>query len=316
MFQNINQGFNTVFKPNRLSIGLVVPLEHYPTSPVPTMQNQLARIKLAETLGFSSVWLRDVPFNVPSFGDAGQLHDPFVYLGYLAAHTSKIALGVGSIILPVRHPAHIAKSAASADVLSNGRLILGIASGDRPSEYPAMNLPFEDRGAKFRESYAYIRNMSEAYPSFSNLHGSLRGDMDILPKPTAGKLPLLITGASQQSPDWIANHGDGWITYPRNTSTQDRIISEWRMRVKDAGKDDKPAMQPLYVDLAANPYEKVTPIHLGIRSGTVPLLEHLKSLEAIGINHIALNLRFNRLNIEETLERLAKDVLPHFDYKG
>ena len=81
---------------------------------------------------FPPFWLRDVPFNVPSFGDAGQVFDPFVYLGYLAAGTKDIALGVSSIILPLRHPAHVAKAAASADQLSDGRLILGVASGDRP----------------------------------------------------------------------------------------------------------------------------------------------------------------------------------------
>ena len=70
--------------------------------------------KLAESLGFSAVWLRDVPFNVPSFGDAGQVFDPFVYLGALAASTRRIALGVASIVLPLRHPAHVAKAAASS----------------------------------------------------------------------------------------------------------------------------------------------------------------------------------------------------------
>ena len=133
-FLPINRGYNSVFRPNRLSLGLVSPLEGYAAGPVPEMTRHIARVQLAEQLGFSAVWLRDVPFNVPSFGDAGQVYDPFVYLGFLAARTEKIALGVASIILPLRHPAHVAKAAASADALSGGRLILGIASGDRPAE--------------------------------------------------------------------------------------------------------------------------------------------------------------------------------------
>lgn len=75
--------------------------------------------------------------------------DPFVYIGFLADQTKRIALGIASIILPLRHPAHVAKAAASADVLSGGRLILGVASGDRPEEYPALNVPFTDCGALF-----------------------------------------------------------------------------------------------------------------------------------------------------------------------
>ncbi len=311
-FQSINRGYNSVFRPNRLSLGLVVPIENYSTSPVPTMVRHLERIQLAEELGFSAIWLRDVPFNVPSFGDAGQTYDPFVYLGLLAGQTKQIALGVASIILPLRHPAHVAKAAATVDVLSGGRLILGVASGDRPEEYPALNLPFGDRGARFRDSFDYIRQMGEATPTFSNPYGNPKGGIDMLPKPTAGKLPLLITGGSQQDPEWIAQNGDGWMVYPRAAPLQAKFIDDWQARVEVAGLPAKPVMQPLYVDLAADPQALPQAIHLGFRLGTNYLRSHLKSLEEIGVNHVALNLRFNQADIETTLKRLANDVLPDF----
>ena len=311
-FQPINRGYNSVFRPNRLSLGLVVPIETYAQGPVPTMTRHIERIQLAEELGFSAVWLRDVPFNVPSFGDAGQTYDPFVYLGLLAGQTERIALGVASIILPLRHPAHVAKAAATADVLSGGRLIMGVASGDRPEEYPALNVPFGDRGARFRESFNYIRHMGEAAPTFENTYGSLSGSMDMLPKPTSGNLPLLITGGSQQAPEWIARNGDGWMTYPRNTVVQAQIIRDWQARVEAASGSAKPVMQPLYVDLTEDPDTPPKPIHLGFRLGANPLRAYLKSLEQIGINHVALNLRFNQVDIETILKRLANDVLPDF----
>ncbi|MEM9172141.1 MAG: LLM class flavin-dependent oxidoreductase, partial [Pseudomonadota bacterium] len=128
-FRSINTAYQAVFQPRKLSLGLVVPIEAYPNRATPMLHAHLERVMLAERLGFSAVWLRDVPFNVPSFGDAGQMLDPFVYLGALAMHTSTIGLGVSSIILPLRHPAHVAKAAMSADALSNGRLLLGVASG-------------------------------------------------------------------------------------------------------------------------------------------------------------------------------------------
>lgn len=309
-FRTINNGFNTTFRPNRLSLGLVVPLEHYPHSPVPTLEHHLERVKLAEQLGFAAVWLRDVPFNVPSFGDAGQTFDPFVYLGFLAAQTSCIALATGSIILPLRHPAHVAKAAASVDVLSAGRLIMGIASGDRPDEYPALNMSFEDRGDRFRECYAYIRRMATDRPAFSNQHGQLNGGIDMLPKPTVGRVPMLITGGSRQNPQWIAENGDGWITYPRNVQTQQQIIDGWRGRMQQAGIADKPVSQSLYIDLTGNPDDEPRPIHLGFRSGTKALLTYLKSLQTIGVNHVAINLRFNQADIEQTLQRLADEIMP------
>lgn len=311
-FQPINRAYNSTFRPNRLSLGVVVPLESYTTGPVPSMTRHLERAQLAEELGFSAIWLRDVPFNVPSFGDAGQMFDPFVYLGLLAAQTERIALGVASIVLPLRHPAHVAKAAASVDVLSGGRLILGVASGDRPEEYPALNLPFADRGARFRDSFDYIKCMTETFPAFENTYGSPDGNMDMLPKPTSGKLPLLITGGSQQDPDWIACNGEGWITYPRDIEAQEKIICGWRARVKAFGGPDKPAVQSLYIDLVNDDDAPAQPIHLGFRSGVNHLRAYLKSLEEIGINHVALNLRFNQADIETTLKHLADTILPDF----
>jgi luciferase-type oxidoreductase len=301
-----------VFQAGRLSIGLVVPIETYSSGPVPDMKQHIERVQLAETLGFSAVWLRDVPFNVPSFGDAGQVFDPFVYLGALATQTSRIALGVASIVLPLRHPAHVAKAAATADALSNGRLILGIASGDRPDEYPALNLPFGRRGELFRESYEYIRQMEFDRPRFANSFGHIGGDIDMLPKPVGGKLPLLVTGSSQQENKWIAENGDGWMSYPRPAGTQSQLITEFRARIEAAGGTDKPVMEPLYLDLAADADTQPTPIHLGIRTGINHLRNYLVTRQHIGVNHVALNLRFNRANIESTLATLADEIIPEF----
>ncbi|MEM7180701.1 MAG: LLM class oxidoreductase [Spirochaetota bacterium] len=311
-FPSINKGYNSTFRPNRLSIGLVVPLENYTNSPIPNMQHHIRRLQLAEELGFSAIWLRDIPFHVESFGDAGQTYDPFVYLGLLAGQTKQIALGVASIILPLRHPAHIAKAAASIDVLSEGRLILGIASGDRPEEYPALNKDFELRGKRFRESYAYIRKMAESRANFDNAYGSPSFAMDMLPKPTSGKLPLLITGGSQQSMDWITENGDGWMLYPRSILPQKQIIRDWRERSRAKGIANRPVVQPLYIDLASDPREQPQAIHLGLRLGVYHLLTYLESLQEIGVNHIAFNLRFNQSGIEETMKVLAKEVLVEF----
>ncbi|ASJ74001.1 LLM class oxidoreductase [Granulosicoccus antarcticus] len=311
-FESINAGFDNVFKTNRLSLGLVVPIETYAHSPVPTLNDHLERVQLAEALGFSAVWLRDVPFNVPAFGDAGQQFDPFVYLGYLAAQTRRITLGVASMVLPLRHPAHTAKAAASVDALSGGRLVLGIASGDRPEEYPALDIPFEERGARFRDSVDYIRNMASDSPRFTNPLGQVRGDMDMLPKPVGARLPLLITGGSQQDPEWIARNGDGWMTYPRSIVQQSQVVGDYQARIAAASGKPKPVMQPLYVDLVENPDTPLSPIHLGFRTGVHALRAYLQSLETIGVNHVALNLRFNQSAIEPALQILADELLPDF----
>ncbi|WP_371154982.1 LLM class oxidoreductase [Jannaschia sp. 2305UL9-9] len=311
-FAPLNRAYNAVFQPDRLSIGLVVPLDAHGRDPVADMSRHVERAQLADTMGFSALWLRDVPFNVPSFGDAGQGFDPFVYLGALSMATSDIALGVASVVLPLRHPAHVAKAAASADVLSDGRLLLGVASGDRPEEYPALNMTFPDRGERFRDSVDYIRAMGAPYPTFDNRHGAVAGTIDMLPKPTGDRLPLLITGGSQQSPDWVARNGDGWMTYPRDTASQGRVVSDYRGRIAEAGLPDKPVMQSLYVNLLDDPDAPARPIHLGFQSGSGFLRRYLTDLRALGINHVAINLRFNSAGIETTMKRLADDILPDF----
>ena len=83
-------------------------------------------------------------------------------------------------------------------------------------------------------------------------------------------------------------------------------------RVKGAGGPDKPVSQSLYIDLTEDPDTPPQPIHLGFRSGANHLRAYLVSLQEIGVNHVAINLRFNQADIETTMKRLADDILPDF----
>ena len=312
-FESINRGYNTVFKANQLSIGIVIPIENYAQSPVPTMKDHLKKVQLVEQLGFKALWVRDVPFNVPSFGDAGQTFDPFTYLGYVAGQTSEIALAVGSIALPLHQPVHIAKAATTVDQLSDGRLILGVASGDRPDEYPAMGIDFESRGELFRESFSYIRKAQEGFPVLKDNHfGDLNGQIDILPKAVGHKIPILVTGHSRQSIEWIGEHADGWMYYPRNLYMQEHNIIDWRAATTKAENTHKPFMQPLHIDLMKDDDFQPQHIRLGFRIGVKYLIEYLQHLKALGVNHVGINLRFNSRGMEETLEQLAREVLSSF----
>lgn len=102
-----------VFKPGKLTFGLIAPFKGYPDTPIPDVHDLGETARLAEKAGFAALWIRDVPFYDPRFGDVGQGLDPFVTLGYLAAKTKKIALGTAGIIAPLREPIHIAKATAT-----------------------------------------------------------------------------------------------------------------------------------------------------------------------------------------------------------
>jgi len=306
-----NQGYEKMFAPDQLTLGVFFAIESYSGS-IPKMENQVELAKRAETLGFAALWFRDVPLHDPNFGDVGQIYDPWVYLGYIAAHTSRIALATGSIVFPLRHPIHLAKAAASIDTLSGGRLVLGIASGDRPVEYPAFNIDFDTRGERFRETLHYFREaLGKSFPTIDSPLGKLNR-VDLIPKPYGEDIPILITGHSQQSLEWIAENGDGWITYPRSLEHQTTLINNWRELTKDVAGGFKPFSQSLYIDLLEDPDAAPEPIHLGFKSGRKYLSEFLGASREAGVNHIVLNLKYGSRPAADVLEEIGQDVLPAF----
>ena len=300
-----------IARPNKLSLGLVFPIEAYQGS-IATMKNQEFLGKRAEELGFSALWFRDVPFNDPNFGDAGQLYDPWVYMAHIMNHTKRIALASGSIILPIRHPAHIAKSLQSLQALSNGRIILGIASGDRPLEYPAFNQDINHKSDLFRDAFFYLKSLLGDFPTYeSKYFGKLDGRLDLLPK-SKHSTPLLVTGHSGQSLNWIAEHADGWLYYPRNFYMLEHMMNDWKSALDQTKQSWKPFMQSLYIDLVQNEDAPPSPIHLGIRTGSNYLIKYLKLLETHQVNHVILNLKYSSRPAEIVVEELGNKILPHF----
>lgn len=303
--------FSNVLRKGKLSLGLVFPLEAYSGS-IAKMLNQEKLAKRVEQLGFKALWFRDVPFNDPSFGDAGQLYDPWIYMTHIMNHTQQIALATGSIILPLRHPVHTAKSINSLQVLSNGRLLLGVASGDRPIEYPAFNQNLENKSALFRDSFFYIKALQGDFPKHqSKFYGSINGGIDLLPK-YHQKTPMFVTGHSGQSLDWIAQHADGWLYYPRDFRTLQLIMERWKEALTKVEEGWKPFMQSLYVDLSKDSKASPRPIHLGFKSGTEYLNAYLKLLESHGVNHVILNLKYGSRSAEEMIEEIGEMVIPNF----
>lgn len=309
-------GFRRMFAPGRLTVGMLFPIEAY-KGDVPSMQGQVELARLVERLGFAALWFRDVPLRDPDFGDVGQIYDPWVYLGFILAQTQDIALATGSIVLPLRHPLHIAKAAASVDRLSNGRLVMGIASGDRPAEYPAFAVDFATRGERFRDTLRYFRAATEAeFPAIETPLGRLDG-LDLLPKPSAGHIPVLVTGHSQQELPWIAEHADGWLYYPRSISRQEQSIKEWReLTRRYCPGTFKPFAQSLYVDLTDDPNAEPEPIHLGFKMGRNLLIDLLRQLREVGVNHVAINLKYSSRPAAEVLDEIGREVLPLFPANG
>lgn len=303
-------GSNRTYQQEELTLGLFFPLEAYKKSvPIMDLEDQIKLAKRAEEGDFAALFVRDVPLNDPCFGDVGQMYDPWIFLSHIAAHTKKIALGTASAITSFTHPLALAKSAASFDKISNDRLLFGLATGDRPIEFDAFDINREDRAEIFRESVSVMRDVwANTCPTIETKHVRLNGVTDLLPKPNQGDIPIHVTGFSGQSLEWIAEHGDGWVSYPRNPAQQKELIADYRALTNTF----KPFSQSLYIDLSDNPNEEPTLQHLGFRSGHKYLIDYLYTLEQIGVNHVMFNIKNAKRPAADIIQELAEEVVPHF----
>ncbi|MCH1918737.1 TIGR03571 family LLM class oxidoreductase [Shewanella sp. A3A] len=312
MYANLSEApasFRRVFTPGQLSIGILTPLEAYPESPFPTLADHQRIAKLTEDAGIASIWLRDVPFYDPNFGDAAQMLDPLVYAGFLAAATKEITLGTAGIVLPLREPISVAKQTASLDLLSNQRFVLGLSTGDRPVEYPAFGVDFESRGELYREGVEYIRYLQQqSFPRVQTTHyGKLNGNLDLYPK-MPQRLPIMAVGRSRQPIEWLANNVDAWIW----SVDDDNAITDIIASLKQAAGD---GLAPAYgyatfFDLDENPHAPYQRFYNVVRIGRNALIERLQRHRDLGVQHIALNMKPSSRPAEAVIEELGNYVIP------
>jgi probable F420-dependent oxidoreductase len=167
----------------------------------------------AEELGLDSVWTHDHVFNVGHVLErigGRPYYEPLTMLSYVAARTTRITLGTSVLVLPYHNPIRLAKTAATLDVLSGGRLILGVGVGSIEQEIAALGHAFEERGAFSDEAIAVMRALwSQEDPRFEGKWSRFSG-MKFAPKPIQRPIPIVIGGISRPAIRRAARLGDGW----------------------------------------------------------------------------------------------------------
>ncbi|MEU7852286.1 TIGR03619 family F420-dependent LLM class oxidoreductase [Nonomuraea sp. NPDC049141] len=207
------------------SIGL-----HMPNGFAAADRQGAARVaKLAESLGYESLWTADhVVLPSPRVDGSplepdAPLLDAVVSLAFLAAHTERILLATGIIVLPQRDPLVLAKQLASVDVLSGGRLIFGVGAGYLEPELRALGVPMPDRGSRVEEHLAAIRSLwQDDKPAFDGRHVSFK-DVDAYPRPLQRPVPVVIGGhtpAAHRRAAALADGWYGWMLGLRGTAAQ------------------------------------------------------------------------------------------------
>lgn len=302
-----NRAYEQVFVPGRLTVGLMTPMQGQPGA-LADLDLAQQQARLADALGFAALWTRDVPLMIPqgSANETAALDDPFLWLAALAAVTQDIVLASGAIVLPLRHPLHVAKAALTLDRISHGRLLLGVGSGDRPEEFARFGADLETRDLAFREHWAAVRAALEPGPGA----GAEEGQCRVLPPPQA-RIPMIAVGSARQSLQWIAEHADGWASYHREEDRQKGRIALWQMAQDQRSPGlRKPFIQSVQLDLLDDPAAPAEAIELGLRTGRHALAAYLERMRELGVAHILFNLHRGPRPVEDVLRELGEHILP------
>jgi probable F420-dependent oxidoreductase len=170
----------------------------------------------AERAGFHGLSLTEHPVPGARWLHAGghQTLDPFVGLGYVAAVTSELRLLTHVCVAPYRNPLLLAKTAATVDKLSGGRMILGIGTGYHKAEFFALGVDFDERNALFDEALEVVPMHWKGDPfSYEGRHFSAR-DVMARPRPVQDPIPIWIGGNAKVSRRRAAERADGWMPMP------------------------------------------------------------------------------------------------------
>ena len=187
----------------------------------------------AEALGYDDVWVNDhlvVPADAP-YPPNPSFYEPVVTLTWAAAATRRVRLGTSVLVLPLRHPVHLAKELATLDLLSGGRLILGAGVGWLEGEFAALGVPAKERGARTDESIEILRRCWHDNPIDYRGH-KVPTQMEMiraLPQP-GRRIPIWIGGISRQAIARAVRLGDGWHAIRLTPEELGPIVEDLRRR--------------------------------------------------------------------------------------
>jgi probable F420-dependent oxidoreductase len=198
-----------------------------------TYPDGAARVaRAAEAAGFDSLWggehvfLTDPQVPPSPLAPGDRIVDPIVALAFAAAHTSRIRLGTGIIILPQRNPLVLAKELATLDVLSNGRLIVGIGVGYLEPEFRALGAPFAERGRVADEYLAAMRAIwTDARPAYRGRFAAFEG-VQAHPQPVQKPTPPIVIGGHTPAAFRRAvEQGHGWYGFALDRDAAGKCIA-------------------------------------------------------------------------------------------
>jgi probable F420-dependent oxidoreductase len=261
-------------------------------------------------LGLDSVWASDHVFNVgyvlERIGNR-PYYDPLTILTYVAAKTERIALGTSVLVLPYHQPMRLAKAAATLDVISGGRLLLGVGVGVIEQELNAMGSPYAERGAITDETIDILKRLwTEDEPSHQGKRYQFSG-MKFSPKPVQKPhIPLIIGGVSRSAIRRAARVGNGWHPTAMPPEELRDAMHDLAQETRAAGRSEAEVPVSISLPMQGGRAGRYT-------LGTEPaeMVEKLQAFQRLGVHTVVVSpYSGDAQAMERGLEVLARDVIP------
>lgn len=202
-------------------------------------------------------------------------HEPLVLFGYLAGQTTTLELVTAVLILPQRQTALVAKQAAEVDLLSGGRLRLGVGVGWNDVEYVGLNENFNNRGARSEEQITLLRALwAEPEITFDGRWHKIE-NAGINPLPPRRSIPVWIGGYSEATLKRVGQLGDGWFPWLPPSDDMRAQIERVHKYAHEAGRD--PA------EIGLEPQLSLTRVPEGQREG------YVRGWQELGATHLCIN---------------------------
>ena len=269
--------------------------------------------KRAEELGFDSVWVNHHILNVGYIFDrlgSKPYYDAITVLTWVAAHTERVRLGTTVLVLPYLNPLVLAKTLATVDVMSKGRLNVGVGVGALKPESDALGSTFETRGRYADESIKIMRELWESEdPEFDGEFFSFSG-VKFSPKPIQKPgPPILIGGASRAALRRVATLGDGWHPIRQSIADLKQNIATIHSLAEEAGRD--PSEITVTVRTELDVLDSRSDVTESSMIGTADQLRAtIEQYEEIGVSELVLSVSTDDVErIQRTQDRFAAQVI-------
>ena len=264
----------------------------------------------AEQLGFDSVWVSDhiVYPDTPELASSNTIFEPLAVLSYLAGITRRVRLGTSVLVAPHRHPIVAAKTMATIDVLSGGRLLPCFGTGGIQGEFEALGLPWRERGAMTDECIQAMRELWTRQPA--TFHGRYFNfdRMKCSPKPVQQPMPVWIGGNTKRAIRRVVELGDGWHPIRRSPEALGPLLAHMRTLCAQRGRAVMPEVS---IRMAMRVFDGAVAGERRPLYGTIDqVVGDLERYREVGVGHVILDLLADPPRIVEAMMRFAQDVRP------